>query len=295
MLQTTLGPKPDSSEGANRSGTFGMPSVPRLPPRAKKLLWRGTYEVISMRGRTPPFMNYGYAPLDEELTGDSAIETEVRGRLYLATAGAVDLTDKDVLEVGSGRGGGAALVFERLKPRSLTGLDPAHRAVRCCRAQHSRPGLDFLVGDAEALPFADGSFDAVLNVESCHCYPNIPQFLHESRRVLRPGGHLLLADFRTVSPVPGSGQKRGAQQDVAAFRRQLSESGMRIVEEEDIARNVSRALELMTPSIRARVERTVPRPLRRLALEFQGIEGSDVHRVFATGESAYVRFVLERD
>jgi SAM-dependent methyltransferase len=293
-LQTTLGPETDNSEAANR-GTFGMRSLASLPPRAKKLLWRGAYEVISMRGRATPFMNYGYAPLDEDLTGDSEIESDVHGRLYLATAGAVDLADKDVLEVGSGRGGGAALVFERLKPRSLTGLDPARRAVRFCRARHSRPGLDFVVGDAEALPFADGSFDAVLNVESCHCYPNIPQFLRESRRVLRPGGHLLLADFRTVSSVPRPGQKRWTQQDVATFRRQLSESGMRIVEEEDIARNVSRAMELMTPSVRARVERTVPRPLRRLVLEFQGIEGSDVHRVLASGESAYLRFVLERD
>jgi SAM-dependent methyltransferase len=294
MLQTMLEPEQGNGEGANRSGTFGMRSAPRLPPRAKKLLWRGAYEVISMRGRTAEFMNYGYVPLDEELTGDSAIEAEVRGRLYLAVAGAVDLAGKDVLEVGSGRGGGAALVFERLKPRSLTGLDSAYGAVRFSRARYDRPGLDFLVGDAEALPFADGSFDTVLNVESCHCYPDIPQFLRESRRVLRPGGHLLLADFRTLSSVPRSDQRRWAQQDVAAFRRQLSESGMRIVEEEDIAQNVSRALELMTPSVRERVERTVPRPLRRLALEFQGVEGSDVHRVFASGESAYLRFVLER-
>lgn len=34
-------------------------------------------------------------------------------------------------------------------------------------------------GDAKKLPFADGSFDAVINVEASHGYPNFPHFLPE--------------------------------------------------------------------------------------------------------------------
>ena len=51
-------------------------------------------------------------------------------------------------------------------------------------------------GDAENLPFPDQSFDAVINIESSHCYPRFPRFLAEVARVLRPGGHFLYADLR---------------------------------------------------------------------------------------------------
>ena len=51
-------------------------------------------------------------------------------------------------------------------------------------------------GNAESLPFADESFDAVINVEASHGYPDFPRFLAEVARVLRPGGHFLYADFR---------------------------------------------------------------------------------------------------
>ena len=78
----------------------------------------------------------------------------------------------------------------------MVGLDLAERAVAHCNATHGRDRLDFRAGDAENLPFADGSFDAVLNVESSHCYPDITKFFAEVARVLRPGGYLLMADLR---------------------------------------------------------------------------------------------------
>ena len=58
-------------------------------------------------------------------------------------------------------------------------------------------------GDAESLPFADESFDAVINVEASHAYPRLSRFLAEVVRVLRPGGHFLYADFRGRSEFPG--------------------------------------------------------------------------------------------
>jgi ubiquinone/menaquinone biosynthesis C-methylase UbiE len=58
------------------------------------------------------------------------------------------------------------------------------------------PGLDFVQGDAENLPFPDESFDAVLNVEASHANPRFPRFIAEVARVLRPGGHFLYADMR---------------------------------------------------------------------------------------------------
>lgn len=46
-------------------------------------------------------------------------------------------------------------------------------------------------GDADRLPFADGTLDVVINVEASHYYPNFPRFFAGFARVLRPGGHLL--------------------------------------------------------------------------------------------------------
>ena len=60
--------------------------------------------------------------------------------------------------------------------------------------QHGEESL--CPGDAENLPFEDNSFDAIINVESSHCYGNVEQFLREVHRVLRPGGDFLFVDLR---------------------------------------------------------------------------------------------------
>jgi len=71
-----------------------------------------------------------------------------------------------------------------------------------CRERHRVPGLEFVAGDAEKLPFAAGSFDVVINVEASHCYPAFPRFLAEVARVLRPGEHFAYADFRFAERLP---------------------------------------------------------------------------------------------
>ena len=103
---------------------------------------------------------------------------------------------KTVLEVGSGRGGGAAFVAKYLRPKSMIGIDYADRSVRFCRRAYELPNLSFAPGDAEHMPFDDASFDVVLNVESSHCYPDMARFVAEAARVLRPAGRLLFADMR---------------------------------------------------------------------------------------------------
>ena len=57
-------------------------------------------------------------------------------------------------------------------------------------------------GDAESLPFGDEMFDAVVNVESSHCYGSTPAFLAQVKRVLRCGGHFLFADLLDRSEDP---------------------------------------------------------------------------------------------
>ncbi len=269
-------------------------AAPQLQPVIEKALWRGFYELASLRGRDTgaALMNYGYARSGEDhepATGGG--EDRFGLALYGAVAGAADLSGKDVLEVGCGRGGGSAFVFERFAPRSLTGVDLARTAIERCRRRYGRSGLDFLAADAQSLPFPAESFDAVINVESSHCYPSVEAFLAEVRRVLRPAGLLLLADFR---PAPSSPAAADGKDDVTALRAQIAAAGLRIVEEEDITPFVVRALTLATPAVRARVARGVPRPLRRHVLEFSAVEGSAIFRSFSAGGLLYIRFVLEK-
>ena len=60
--------------------------------------------------------------------------------------------------------------------------------------QAAREGVLGVRGMAEALPFASGSFDLVACRLSAHHFADIDAFLHESRRILVPGGRLLLVD-----------------------------------------------------------------------------------------------------
>jgi SAM-dependent methyltransferase len=267
-------------------------AAPSLAPTVERTAWRVFYDLANPRGRGAgtSLMNYGYAAPDAP-PPDSPDRFGLQ--MYERVAGAADLTGRDVLEIGCGRGGGAAFVLERLGPRSVTGLDLSPRAIARCRAEHARPGLTFVAGDAERLPFPDAAFDAVLNVESSHCYPSVPRFLAEVARVLRPGGVLLLADFRhTVLPEDAE-DALVPQEDVACLRRQLSAAGFTTLEEEDMTANVLTALRLDTPNRRARLER-LPRPLRRHALAFAAVEGGAMYRAYAEGRWTYLRFALRR-
>ena len=269
--------------------------APWLRPSVEKLAWRIFYEVVSLRQdeHTTRLVgggfNYGFAASDEITPGEG--ETQFGLALYAAVVGAADVSGGDVIEVGCGRGEGSAFVFERYGPRSLTGVDIARSAIKRCRRRHGRPGLTFATGDAENLSFPSASVDAVINVESSHCYPRMARFLREVLRVLRPGGLLLFADFRPTSSSPSEAVPKD---DLAELRRQLAETGLRTLDEQDITAEVVRALSLATPAVRAHIENRVPRPLRHDAIEYSGVEGSARFREFADGSLTYLKLVLEK-
>ena len=228
-------------------------------------------------------MNYGYASA-EGLTADLS-ETDELNRhwiqLYQHVAGAVDLQGLTVVEVGSGRGGGASFIKRYLKPATVIGVDLSKHAVEWCRRNHRVDGLEFRTGDAEKLPFDDASVDAVVNVESSHCYPSFDAFLSEVRRVLRPGGHFLHADFR-------------ARENVPAWLESLKNSGLRLDRETDITLNVVTALRRDNAHKLALIDRLVPAPLRSSFLDFAAVEGTALFEGFKSGRFCYRSFVLQK-
>jgi ubiquinone/menaquinone biosynthesis C-methylase UbiE len=157
----------------------------------------------------------------------------------------VDLTGKRVLDVSCGAGGGASYIVRTLHPTSYTGLDLNPASIDLCRTRHNLPGLDFVQGDAENLPFPDQSFDAVINVEASHQYPHFRRFLAEVARVLRPGGHFLYTDSR----------RRPA---IAEWEAALADAPMRLISERVIDDEAKRGLAANTQRSQDLISRRVP-------------------------------------
>ena len=174
----------------------------RVSPKFRRLMMKSWYEtlVVLDRERDITFMNYGYSGLDSAPNEISLNDGEQANRyciqLYHHVAAAIDLSGKDVVEVGSGRGGGASYIARYLRPRSMKGIDFSKKAIEFCRKYYSVDGLSFAQGDAENLPLADNSVDVIINLESSHCYGSMTKFLSEVYRVLRPDGHFLFSDHR---------------------------------------------------------------------------------------------------
>ena len=97
-----------------------------------------------------------------------------------------------VLEVGCGTGVVTAMIADLPGAVEVTGIDPS--PVLVDRARRRAPSVRFQVADGRALPFEDASFDGVvLATTLCHV-PGPGRALAEARRVLRPGGYLLVYD-----------------------------------------------------------------------------------------------------
>ncbi len=260
----------------------------RAFPFAKKAISKGLYQFLAWRYPAADwnFMNYGFAALGPgpgELALEPADEADRNCiQLYHHVAGAVDLAGLEVLEVGSGRGGGASYIMRYLNPKSVVGLDYSAQAVALSNERHKTPGLSFRQGDAEALPFDDNSLDVVVNVESSHCYPSMEKFLAEVERVMRPGGHFLFTDFRPRSQVD-------------ALREHLRRSRLTLVRETDVMPHVIKALELDSESKKALIRKMAGGLLAKPFQTFAGTEGSKTHARFRDGEVAYLSFVLRKD
>jgi SAM-dependent methyltransferase len=99
--------------------------------------------------------------------------------------------DKDVLDVASGEGYGTALLAQ--VARSAVGVEIALDAVDHANRAYKAENLSFLVGDARSLPNPDAAFDVVTSFETIEHFAEQQLFLSEIRRVLRPGGLLIVS------------------------------------------------------------------------------------------------------
>ena len=231
------------------------------------------------------FMNYGYAPATVDVGAPPLRSSDEQDRLciqlYLYAIGHFDLRDKDVLEVGSGRGGGASYISRNLQPRSVTGIDFSQEAVELCNRHRLAPGLAFVCGDALSMPFPDSSFDAVVNIESSHCYESMDTFLSEVCRVLRPGGRFFFADLRSMD-------------GVNALREQFNACDLTVEKKTDITTNVLTALQLDNARKLELIDALIPRVFHRPFRVFAGIAGTRNYGGLESGRLRYLSAQLAK-
>jgi SAM-dependent methyltransferase len=103
-------------------------------------------------------------------------------------AAACDRLDGDperILELGTGTGAGARMLAERFPGASIDAADLSPEMIETARSS-APERIRFAVADASALPYDDGGFDLVAQL-------NMPLFPSELVRVVRPGGHVIVA------------------------------------------------------------------------------------------------------
>ena len=254
------------------------------PPNIRSRFWKSLYQRMARSHKDPEFkfMNYGFKDNNPPTLSPEDEPDRLFIQLYHMNLRDTDVEGKDILEIGSGRGGGASWVSKTLNPKSLVALDYSEEAVnRCIEWYYTQKNLIFLEGNAENLPFEDETFDVVYNVESSHCYGNIPAFLGETFRVMRKGGKFCWTDMRD-------------QKTMDEMQEQFFQSGFSIESKKEVTSNVLEALSVIDADRRELIRKSAPPSLRKSFETFGGVPGTPIFSALETGKIRYFRYLLSK-
>lgn len=117
------------------------------------------------------------------------------------------LQPKHMLDVATGTGDFAIMANRLLQPNHITGIDISEGMLTFGRKKIARLGLENKIalqaGDSETISFPDQTFDAITVAFGVRNFENLEKGLSEMRRVLKPGGKLVILEFSnpTVFPI----------------------------------------------------------------------------------------------
>jgi ubiquinone/menaquinone biosynthesis C-methylase UbiE len=248
------------------------------------ILYKAIYWYISTidRKKEVLFMNYGYHDSTEEIELHKMDEINRYSiQLYYRLAKMVDIHQKDIVEVGSGRGGGLAYITKRFTPSTALGIDLNKKAARFGNAHYNLKGLTFRQGNAQQLDVPNDSVDVVFNVESSHRYTKMNLFLDEVYRILKPGGHFMITDFRV-------------KKEMDKLIGLLAQYRFVKFDEQEINKEVVEALKLDHLRRKDLINRYAPPFLRRAFRDFAGSQGSPTFNDIMSGEMVYFVFGFQK-
>lgn len=174
---------PDEPELEPRSG----------PPTHVRLIGRAMNDVVARAPWLWPLLKRPMASYFDGRAMDWDERTGAPGPSHLAPLAVavtkIDRRPERALDIGTGTGVAALFVAREFPHASVRGVDISEEMIRQAKA---KVGLDpdgrvaFRVADAAALPYEDDSFDLVTQL-------NMPPFFAETARLLRHGGHVIVA------------------------------------------------------------------------------------------------------
>jgi SAM-dependent methyltransferase len=155
-----------------------------------------------------------------------AADIRMRRRVDMLAEDLRTLSDPQVLEIGCGTGFFTRYLLERLPDLKLVGSDISPKSIAAANERWSAfPDARFEVMDATALPYEEGSYDAVIGCSILHHLP-AEGTLREAFRVLRPGGLIWFSEPNMINPhilleknVRFIGKRLQATEDETAFIR----------------------------------------------------------------------------
>ncbi len=220
----------------------------------------------------------------------------------LAAAARID-SSCHVLDVCSGVGGPARYLARNYRCR-VTGLDITESrhvaATRLTRLVGLSHFVDFRLGNALAMPFADAAFDVVIGQEAWAHIPDKPQLVAECARVVRPGGRIAFTDIvrgRGLSEVEEDRLRREMTflelASADSYARLLEAAGCTVVESVDLGAAWTEILRQRLEMYRGLEDTTVERfgeaHFRRWDDTYAFFVG-----LYGTGRLTGVRIVAER-
>ncbi|CAF4043435.1 unnamed protein product [Adineta steineri] len=247
-------------------------------------LWNEQISNVYTNVNELQFMNWGYADLDEYINDNTGYYSE---KLYQQILANITLTDQNILEVGCGRGAGAAWCVRTYAPRSYVGMDPSRNVINLCEQTYSTtPRLSFMIADPKThLPFQNESMNIVLSIETTNLFDEIEavkKFVDEITRVLTSDGYFLWCGLCNVD---GSS---------LLIDYLTANNGFIIKEKVNITRNVLHALDIQSNSRADFINRYIQSADQEYCRLLAGLPGTELYDNMQQGRTEYWRVVFRK-
>jgi SAM-dependent methyltransferase len=160
------------------------------PPLPVRVIGKALTRLVARAPWTWPLVRRSVRGFFDGLAGgwDERVRPDAPEHLaaLAAAVARLDAPPARALDLGTGTGAGALWLARKFPQARVTGVDISEAMIEQARAKlppELSGRVDFLVGDAERLPFADGSFDLVAQI-------SVPVFFDEVARLLAPDGYV---------------------------------------------------------------------------------------------------------